>query len=523
MEREILAQRARGYAIGIVAALVALAMRAAVEPWLHGGLPYLLAFGGVAVALWGGGTGPAIAAAVIGYVGSNLVVHGDWSFGMATLGRGYPMALVGYSFSCLALIGFGAAIRRSQDRLLLEIDERRRAEEAARRSEQALLEVDRRRNEFIATLAHELRNPLAPIRNSLEILRRAGPEGAARERALGVMERQVTHMVRLIDDLIDVGRIGRGEIQLRRGPVELASVVHAACETCEPLVGAKAHRLEVELPERAVTVDGDPARLTQVLANLLDNAAKYTPAGGRLAVRVHAVDGAVEIEVTDSGIGIAPHMLPHVFEMFTRVEHGADAAPPGLGIGLALSRRLVELHGGSLDAESAGEGRGSRFVVRLPQPSGPARVQGRAAPRSEAPAAPATTLPTGAPLRILVVDDNVDAATSLRAILELDGHDVRAAHDGRAALALADDLRPQLALLDIGMPGMDGCELAAHLKRRPWADRLVLVAVTGWGHEADRRRSAEAGFARHLVKPVEPSDLATLVASAQAETGVQQA
>lgn len=373
-------------------------------------------------------------------------------------------------------------------------------------SEQALAQSDRRKNEFLATLAHELRNPLAPLRNGLAVLRLAGDDATTRERTLQTLERQVGLMVRLIDDLLDLGRISRDQLELRRRPINLAQVVEGGVETGRPLVDAQCHVLSVVLPPRPVVVDGDAARLVQVVANLLNNAAKYTPAGGSLELRVETQGRDAVLTVQDDGIGIPPAMLERVFEMFAQVDRSQPLAQGGLGIGLAISRRLVQLHGGSLVAQSDGEGRGSRFVMRLPL-------------AVEPPAAPAAERPRSAPAgarRVLVVDDNVDAAASLQELLGLAGHQVHVAHHGRVALDVAEACRPDIALLDLGLPGLDGCELARRLRQRPWAAQLVLVALTGWGQDQDRARTHAAGFHHHLVKPVDLAALERLVGSAVA-------
>jgi signal transduction histidine kinase len=493
---------ARDYAIGIGAALLALALRAALEPWLHGSLPFLLAFGAVTIAVWRAGAGPAVVAALIGYVGSNLVVRGE-VIPEGLYGRGWSISLAAYALSSGAIIAFGVVIRGAHARLLAENEFRRRAEDEAIRSREALALEDRRKSEFLATLAHELRNPLAPLRSALQVLCGRGADAAGRAQALVVMDRQLRHMVRLIDDLLDVSRISRDQMRLQRAPLDVATVVRAALDTAEPVLAAKHHRVELAWPEEPAWVDGDATRLTQILSNLLDNAAKYTPPGGRIAVSLHVADDSAVVAVEDDGIGIPPDKLPRVFDMFARVEAEGTAPQTGLGIGLALARRLALLHGGTLVGESAGSGRGSRFVLRLPRIPEPARAATPEAPSVE----------DAAPRRILVVDDNVDAATAMAAMLEIDGHRVEAAFDGASALDAAERFEPEVALLDIGMPGMDGHELARRLAARPWAKRLVLVAVTGWGQETDRRRSEAAGFAHHLVKPVDPADLASLLAT----------
>jgi PAS domain S-box-containing protein len=374
-----------------------------------------------------------------------------------------------------------------------------------KRVEEALKEADRRKDEFLAMLAHELRNPLAPVSNALQILKLSGVDPAAAERARGMMERQVEHLVRLVDDLLDVSRIMRGKIELRRGPVELSAVVARAVETAQPVVEAEGHRLTVSLPPEPLWLDGDLVRLAQVVGNLINNAAKYTEGGGTIRVAADREGNEAVLRVRDTGIGIAPNLLPRIFDMFVQAERRTRDARGGLGIGLTLVRRLVEMHGGSVVAHSEGPGKGSEFVVRLPllpRPAGAAAPQ-TAGRRNAAPP----------PRRILVVDDSADAADSLAMMLRLDGHDVRVARDGPRALELAAADPPDVALLDIGMPGMDGYEVARRFRADPALRDVLLVAVTGWGQEDDRRRTREAGFDHHLVKPVETGVLESLLAA----------
>jgi PAS domain S-box-containing protein len=382
--------------------------------------------------------------------------------------------------------------------------------------ERALKEADRRKDEFLATLAHELRNPLAPIRTALEILRLRQGDAAAFEHVRGMMERQVGHMVRLVDDLLDLSRISRGKIALRRERLDLAEVVRVAVETSRPLLEAARHELAVALPPEPVGVEGDLTRLAQVLANLLNNAAKYTPEAGRIDLRVAREGGQAVVRVRDSGVGIPADMLPRVFEMFTQVEHGGGRAQGGLGIGLTLVRGLVEMHGGAVEAHSDGPGKGSEFVVRLPlAPKAPRGAGAAERPGNGPPAAAAPSR------RILVVDDNVDSAESLGMLLKLMGNEVALAYDGPSALQTAAALVPDLVLLDLGMPGMDGFEVARRLRALPQLRAAVLVAQTGWAQEEDRRQSREAGFHFHLVKPVDPQELARLVALANDVTTVR--
>ncbi len=368
-------------------------------------------------------------------------------------------------------------------------------------TEAALREADRRKDEFLATLAHELRNPLAPIRNALGILRIAGD--ASTRHVHEMMERQVNHMVRLVDDLLEVSRITRGSIELRRERVTLGDVVASAIETSRPLIDAARHHLVVALPSEAMVLDADPFRLSQVFANLLNNAARYTDGGGHIALTAHREGDVVVVSVRDDGIGIPPDLLPTVFDVFMQVAPTRRAAQGGLGIGLTLVRRLVEMHAGTVEARSDGTGRGSEFVVRLPLAAG----TGVAAPaRNGATPAPASR-------RVLVVDDNRDAAESLAMLLDVVGMETQIAHDGPSALAVMQTFRPSTVLLDVGMPGMDGHEVARRIRQQPEFGAVQLIALTGWGQPDDRRRSRDAGFDHHLVKPVDMDALQSLLCS----------
>jgi PAS domain S-box-containing protein len=369
-------------------------------------------------------------------------------------------------------------------------------------AEDALKEADRAKDEFLALLAHELRNPLAPIRTALEIQRVPEATPGDVDRAREMMARQLAHMVRLIDDLLDVGRITRGRIELRKERVELGPLLDAAVETSRPLIEAGRHDLTQDRPGRPVFLDADATRIGQIVSNLLNNAAKYTPEGGRIGLTAELVGGGREvvIRVRDTGTGIAPEMLPRVWGLFTQADRTLGRAQGGLGIGLTLVKRLVELHGGTVAAHSAGLGQGSEFVVRLPVAPDP----GPAWP----PARPAATGPAPAPARrVLIVDDNVDGAESLATLLVIHGHTVRTAPDGPSALASAEEFRPDVILLDIGLPGLNGYEVARRLRSRPESRGVRLVALTGWGQAADRERSRDAGFDLHVVKPVDPAEL----------------
>jgi PAS domain S-box-containing protein len=371
-----------------------------------------------------------------------------------------------------------------------------------KRAEQALREADRRKDEFLAILAHELRNPLAPIRNSLHILRLVTHGDATAEKVGELMERQVDHMVRLVDDLLEVSRITRGKIELRTEQVEVISIVRSAVETSRALIEAAHHELKVEVPSEPLVIEGDPVRLTQVFANLLNNAAKYTDDGGHIRLQARRDRGEVVIAVCDDGTGIPRDMLPRVFDLFAQGSRSSSRAQGGLGIGLTLVKMLVELHGGSVEAKSRGVGYGSEFAIRLPLVSDAPQATNGAETRSSA---------MLRPRRILVVDDNQDAASSLGMLLQLLGADVRVVHNGPDALDSVGAFRPEVVLLDIGMPGMDGHEVARRLRQSPEGRDLVLIALTGWGQEQDRRSSQLAGFDHHLIKPADVHVLESLL------------
>ncbi len=374
---------------------------------------------------------------------------------------------------------------------------------------ETLSEVDRRKSEFLAILGHELRNPLAPLWNAVHIMEHEGSATADERHIQDIIKRQVQQLGRLADDLLDISRIAQNKIELRKELVNVASVVTQAVQMSAPHLTARRHRLEVDAVAESLWVHADPARLVQIVGNILNNAAKYTQPGGSVRLRVRHDGQEVIISVQDNGAGIPSELLPHVFELFTQGEWSADRSQGGMGIGLALVRRLVELHGGTIEAHSAGLGQGSEFVVRLPlvqtQVSSKGSEQQDGKVRRDADAAQAMRL------RILAVDDNVDAATSLRVLLRLHNHEVRIAHDGESALQVADEFRPQVILLDIGLPRLDGYEVARRLRARPDMQQVLLVAMTGYGQDGDRQRSQEAGFHAHLVKPVAMETLVTLL------------
>lgn len=394
------------------------------------------------------------------------------------------------------------ALRRQRE-LEAEIAQRKRAEKM-------LKDADRRKDEFLAMLAHELRNPLAPIRNAISILQQLMPEEKPFRQPLEVLDRQARQLADLVDDLLDVSRITRGQIKLRKQILELAEIVAQAVETSRPLLEARRHRFNLQLPEEPIFVEADPTRLAQVILNLLNNAAKYSEEGGYVCLTVEKSGDVVVLRVRDSGIGISPEALPKIFELFAQGERSLDRAQGGLGIGLTLVRRLVELHGGTVQAMSEGLGRGSEFVVRLPtlKEEGRSRtVEKESTPDS------AVRLPPSAvsKRRILIVDDNRDSAESLATLLQMLGHDVGVAYDGEAALRLAAQLSPDIVLLDIGLPRLSGLEAAQRIRHDVGLRDSILIAMTGYGQEEDKRRSLEAGFNAHLVKPVDFGELQALL------------
>ncbi len=378
-------------------------------------------------------------------------------------------------------------------------------------AEKSLRTADRLKDEYLAMLAHELRNPLAPIRNSLQILKQSAANSETRELAREMAERQVKHMALLLDDLLDVARISSGRIELRLQPVDLTSLARRTVEAVRPFVAEQKHELIVSLPPAAVHTSGDPTRLDQVLTNLLNNAAKYTKPGGKICLTVESDQREARLRVRDNGIGIAADVLPRIFDLFVQAQRREDRTQGGVGIGLTLVRRLVELHQGTVEALSAGPGQGSEFIVHLPL-LGAGLVADEPDEGSPGPRAASSI-----GRRILIVDDNRDAAETLAMLLSLNGHEVRLAFEGNSALDVAREFGPELVFLDIGMPGMDGYQVARALRADLKVRDSTLVALTGWGQEEDRRQSREAGFDHHLVKPVEPEKLEALIANCGAK------
>ena len=388
--------------------------------------------------------------------------------------------------------------------VIVDLTERRRAEIALR-------EADRRKDEFLATLSHELRNPLAPIRSALEVMRLGREDAALVEKARATMERQLQQLVRLTDDLLDVSRITQDKVELKRERIDLRTIVQSAVEAMRPLVSDRGHTLRVEVPSEPLYVDVDFTRVAQAFSNLLSNAAKYTDRGGEISISAIREDGAAVVGVRDNGIGIPREMLTRIFDMFTQLQAQRERTTSGLGVGLSLARRLVDLHGGTIEARSDGQGRGSEFVIRLP-------LAPVAAPAETTHLQP-RPLPAGA-CRVLIAEDNSDAAEMMRVMLCFGGHDVKVASDGVQAVAIAEVLRPDVAFIDIGMPRMDGYEAARRI-RRALGDRVMLVALTGWGQEDDKARAREAGFDHHLTKPAEPEMMERMItdcAARRAET-----
>jgi len=405
-------------------------------------------------------------------------------------------------------------VRNAQDGQVLrllsisrDITELKRLEEQLREVAARLSDADRKKNEFLATLSHELRNPLAPIRNALQLVRLAPSKLDVVTQARELMERQLQQMVRLIDDLLEISRISQGKIKLQRERIALSTVLENAVESSRPLIEAFDHELTVSAMPTTVLVDADPTRLAQVFLNLLNNAAKYTEQGGRIRLATHFADGEAVVSVKDTGIGIPADMLPKVFDMFTQVDCSLEKSQGGLGIGLSLVKRLVEMHGGSVEARSDGPGQGSEFVVRLPATE---RIENHQDEKKEQVAYVAAR-------RILIADDNEDSADSLGLLLQIMGNDTREVYDGQAALEAAGEFRPEVVLLDIGMPKLNGLETARKLRKLEWAKGIILIALTGWGQEEDVRRSSEAGFNHHMTKPVDTAALMKLLAESDTE------
>ena len=486
------------YGAAIATACASILLRWFLDPWIGAGVPYITLFAAVALSVWLGGWGPALLCAGLGYAMANMFFVGR--FGSLEIASAAEMLqLVVYAVCCVLIIGLGEGMRRARNRY--------RASEAALKEHAAeLRHADERKSQFLALLSHELRNPLAPLRTSLAILKLA-PDGAAAAQAREIMERQIAQMTRLIDELLDMSRIDRGKLELRRERVALDVVVRTALETAKPGIDSKSHELVVRYASQPLYVDADASRLAQVIANLLNNAAKFTPPHGRIELAMRAEEGHAVLTISDTGIGLAPEHLRVIFDMFVQVDTGRTAATGGLGLGLSIVRSIVEGHGGHVMARSAGLGQGAEFTVRIPLASAPVA----------APVEQGAILDVTGTRRILVVDDNREAADSISELLRLKGHRVGTAYDGATALRIADDLNPDIAFIDLDMPGMDGCELARRLRATPGRCNAELIALTGLGQDSDVQRSREAGFDLHLTKPADPERILTLAAGARAD------
>jgi signal transduction histidine kinase/CheY-like chemotaxis protein len=475
-----------GYGVAVLSVALGTALRLALDPLLGLTAPYPTLFAAVVIAAWYAGRGPGLLAVVLATVSALfLFIPPRGSFAFESFE--YVSGLVLFMLAGVFLAVLTASLR----------DARQRAEAS-----------DRRKSEFLAILAHELRNPVAPIRNSLEVMRRAVNDPARVAESRRILERQVDHLSRLIDDLLDVGRITANRLALRVEPLDLATPLRDALESTSTLFRAKGHVLSVDTPPEPLYLSGDAVRLTQIFANILNNAAKFTTPGGQISVTSQRQGNDAVVRVRDTGCGIAREDRATIFDIFVRLERGPSASSDGLGIGLSLARRLAELHGGRIEVQSDGVGQGSEFSVYLPVLS----------ERPELPTAALEQKTSGAVegVRILVVDDNYDSADSLGALLRMAGHSVEVAYDGVSSLTVADRFHPQAVLLDIGMPSMDGYAVAARFRQRPEGEETLLIAITGWGQPADKQRALDAGFDHHLTKPVNPSTLFTLLSRPRA-------
>jgi signal transduction histidine kinase len=458
-------------------------------------VPYITLYGAVAIAVWFGGVGPAVLALIVGYaivkvryVEPRGVLAIDSPAGLLELGL--------FALSCALIIVLGEAMRRARDRY-------RASEAELKVRARELQRADTNKSQFLAVMSHELRNPLAPLRTGLELLRLQHKDPATRE-THDMMERQISQLTRLIDDLLDVSRMDRGKLELRRERVPIEAVLRTAIDTARPNIDAKAHSLVVRYPPQPLHVEGDPVRLAQVVSNLLNNAAKFTPAKGHIELSAREENGKAVLSVADNGIGIAPEHLKEVFDMFVQLDTANVTAAGGLGLGLTLARSIVERHRGTIEARSPGRGRGAQFIVRLPLVAAPAAEKKGAEPPK----------PPAGRRRVLVVDDNVDAAQTLAQYLRMDGHRVESALDGEAALRIAEVLHPDVAFIDLNMPRMDGVEVAKRLRVTSWGRSARLVALTGMGQQADIARTREAGFDEHITKPADLKRLSRIAAGA---------
>jgi signal transduction histidine kinase/CheY-like chemotaxis protein len=483
------------YGGAIAVTFAALLLRWFLDPWLGSGVPFVSVYGAVAIAVWFGGLGPAVLAMVLGYAIVNVrYISPDGS--LSINGPAEYISLALFALSGSLVIVLGEAMRRARDRYRAsEIELKERAGQLQR--------ADENKSQFLAVLSHELRNPLAPLRTGLALLRMRH-QGAAAEETHDMMERQIAQLSRLIDDLLDVSRMERGKLDLRIERLAISAVLQTAVDTARPNIDAKGHTLLVRYSPEPLYVEGDAVRLAQVVSNLLNNAAKFTPPNGHIELLAGVEGGRVVVRVADNGIGIEPERLEDVFGMFVQLDAGNGAAG-GLGLGLTLARSIVERLGGDIEARSAGRGTGAEFVVRLPLAAPPEK------PEREVEIA----APTPERRRVLVVDDNVDAAHTLADYLRLDGHRVESAVDGEAALRIAEVLKPDVAFIDLNMPGMDGAEVARRLRVTPWGRNARLIALTGMGQQADIARTREAGFDEHVTKPADLKRVSRIAAGTE--------
>ncbi|MEX2121031.1 MAG: ATP-binding protein [Pirellulales bacterium] len=510
------------YGTAVLGVALATWLRALLAPLLDERIPFGIFYLPVIFSAWHGGLGPSILALALGTVSAaNHFVPPHGSLAITA-----PDDLI--SLSIYFLVGIAIVVLTESLRVA-----RRRAEAVAlenTRLSEELRAADRRKDEFLALLGHELRNPLTPIRSALHLLDDADPE--TRQSVRGMMQRQVQHIVRLVDDLLDISRIRQGKFTIEKQPVELGAAVRQALETSGPVIDAYGHELTISLPDEAVWLEADPVRVAQVVTNLLNNAAKYTNRGGRIWLAARRERDQALLTVRDNGIGIPAHLLPRLFDLFMQVDDRHERSQGGLGIGLALVRRLVEMHGGTIVVASRGEGQGSEFTVRLPlaaeraKPQSPQKpIEPSDRPDGRKPQPAASPRPAVHPLagnsggrRVLIVDDREDTANTLAMLVRAWKHDVRVVHDGLAAVEASEAYRPDVVLLDIGLPGISGYDVARQLRMRPHFKSILLVALTGFSQDDDQKRSYEAGFDHHLVKPVAPERLEALLAAGPVAT-----
>jgi signal transduction histidine kinase/ActR/RegA family two-component response regulator len=486
---------AAAYGGAVAVAVAAVYLRWFFEPWLGNNVPFITLWGAVAIAVWFGGWAPAALAATVGYLFVKLLFIEPRGV-IAVSGPAQVLGLALYAASCALIIVLGEGMRRARNRY-------RASEAALRERAMQLQRADANKSQFLAILSHELRNPLAPLRTGLAVLKRQREAGAPDE-IHDMMDRQIVQLTRLIDDLLDVSRIDRGKLELRSERIALDTAVRTAIETASPNIAAKSHGLVVRYAAQPLHVQGDAVRLAQAISNLLNNAAKFTPPGGRIELSMRAEGGDAVVSVADNGIGLAPENLMQVFDMFFQIDSSQSAG--GLGLGLTLARSIVEQHGGRVEVRSAGVGQGAEFLLSLPLVAAPAADEDKSAAVHR----------LRAGRRVLVVDDNADAAGTLAELLRLEGHEVDIALDGATALRIAEDRHPEVAFIDLNMRDLDGIEVAKRLRAAPWGRAATLVAVTGMGQQTDIARTREAGFDEHLTKPADPARVLRIAAGGDA-------